>query len=168
MINDLATYMAARYPGTVTTYLDGDFPFSIGLPLLPHLSHNDGRKLDLALFYVERTSGNPKPRAGAWPIGYWAFAPVWPHPDRPPTCPVDGPMLWDMTPIQGLFQHLALDTARTADLLTFLASPNGSVTIGRIFVEPYLAERLGVGSAKIRFAGCHAARHDDHIHFEVR
>jgi hypothetical protein len=37
-----------------------------------------------------------------------------------------------------------------------------------VFVEPYLAARLGVTAPAIRFQGCRAARHDDHIHFQVK
>jgi hypothetical protein len=40
--------------------------------------------------------------------------------------------------------------------------------VARIFVEPYLAERLGVAGGKVRFQGCWAARHDDHVHVEIR
>jgi len=32
-------------------YLDANFPFIDKFPLLPHLSHNDGKKLDLSLAY---------------------------------------------------------------------------------------------------------------------
>ena len=42
-----ADRLADEYPGTVTLALDGGFPFA-GLPLLRHLSHDDGEKLDLA------------------------------------------------------------------------------------------------------------------------
>jgi hypothetical protein len=32
-------------------FLDANFPFFNGFPLLPHLSHNDGKKLDISLVY---------------------------------------------------------------------------------------------------------------------
>jgi len=32
-------------------FLDANFPFFDGFPLLPHLSHNDGKKLDISLVY---------------------------------------------------------------------------------------------------------------------
>ena len=32
--------------------------------------------------------------------------------------------------------------------------------VTRIFIEPHLADRLGVGGGKVRFQGCQAARHD--------
>ena len=35
-------------------FLDANFPFFDGFPLLPHLSHNDGKKLDLSLVYETR------------------------------------------------------------------------------------------------------------------
>ena len=31
--------------------LDANFPFIDGFPLLPHRSHNDGRKVDISLVY---------------------------------------------------------------------------------------------------------------------
>jgi len=34
-------------------YLDASFPFIDGFNLLPHLSHNDGKKLDLSFIYVD-------------------------------------------------------------------------------------------------------------------
>ena len=59
-----------------------------------------------------------------------------------------------------------LDEDRTRDLLALLvADPR----VRRIFVEPHLKTRLGFdGNAKVRFAGCQAARHDDHVHVDFR
>ncbi|CAH1000962.1 hypothetical protein LEM8419_01972 [Neolewinella maritima] len=45
-------------PNGHINYLDANFPFYDGFPLLPHLSHNDGRKVDLSLAY-ETASGVP-------------------------------------------------------------------------------------------------------------
>ena len=36
-----------EFPGTEVNYLDASFPFINKFPLFPHLSHNDGKKLDL-------------------------------------------------------------------------------------------------------------------------
>lgn len=36
-----------RYPGTQLIYLDANFPFWNEFPLLPHRSHDDGKKLDI-------------------------------------------------------------------------------------------------------------------------
>ena len=39
--------------------------------------------------------------------------------------------------------------------------------IGKIFLEPHLAAQFGSGAPKIRFQGCAAALHDDHIHIQL-
>ena len=77
VLEALSEAMARKHAGTVVSYLDGGFPLPLGIPLLPHLSHNDGRKLDLAFFYQDKTSGKADPKGGAWFLGYWAFAPAW-------------------------------------------------------------------------------------------
>ena len=51
----------------VLTYLDANFPFLNGFPLLPHRSHDDGEKLDFAFFY--RYNGKLTSRAPAF-VGY--------------------------------------------------------------------------------------------------
>jgi len=39
---------------------------------------------------------------------------------------------------------------------------------GKIFIEPHLKSRLGFANdSKVRFHGCAAVRHDDHIHIEL-
>lgn len=40
----VAENMNIKYPGTTINYLDANFPFIDKFPLLPHLSHNDGKK----------------------------------------------------------------------------------------------------------------------------
>jgi murein endopeptidase len=40
--------------------------------------------------------------------------------------------------------------------------------IGKIFIEPHLQLRLHITSNKIRFHGCRAVRHDDHIHVQLK
>ncbi|MEM8591833.1 MAG: hypothetical protein AAGF13_04835 [Pseudomonadota bacterium] len=66
---DLARHMDATFPGTVTVTLDGSFPLFDGFPLLPHLSHDDGEKLDLA-FYWQDAEGTYLPGASRSPIGF--------------------------------------------------------------------------------------------------
>jgi hypothetical protein len=48
---NVAKAMNSKYPGSVVNYLDANFPFYNGFPLIPHLSHNDGKKLDLSFYY---------------------------------------------------------------------------------------------------------------------
>ena len=48
---DFSNQSADRMGGLTLNYLDANFPFMDGFPLIPHLSHNDGKKLDLAFRY---------------------------------------------------------------------------------------------------------------------
>jgi hypothetical protein len=152
-----AARVAAEYPGTVTLALDGSFPFLDGMPLVPHLSHDDGKKLDFAFFYQDETGYLPGRTAS--PIGYFAFE------RGPEACPPAWPTLrWDMGWFQPLVRDLDLEPRRTAALIRALAE---DPRVARIFVEPPLVARLGVAGDKLRFQGCRAARHDDHIHAQL-
>lgn len=70
----------------------------------------------------------------------------------------------------GLVAYLALT------MLALLIAPSfGRVPLGctpprgavKILIEPHIPARLGVSSRAIRFQGCRAARHDDHIHNQI-
>lgn len=157
MVGDLAADMEAQFPGTITLVLDGSFPFIAGFPLLPHLSHDDGRKLDLAFYYRDESGYLPgKTRS---PLGYFAFE------DGPTACPSDPAGLrWDMGWLQPFLPAYSPDEERMTAMLTWLARDE---RVGRIFIEPHLTERYGLASAKVGFQGCHAARHDDHVHIQL-
>jgi hypothetical protein len=162
--------MNERYPGTLTQVLDAGFPFLDGFPLLPHLSHDDGRKVDLA-FYYQGADGTYRPGALPSPIGYWGFTP--PRPGEPQPCAESGTpftLRWDMGWFQFLVRDdLALDEARTVAALRWLVAEGDSGgRLDRILLEPHLKQRLGLKSERIRFQGCRAARHDDHFHIESR
>lgn len=156
---DAAARVAGDYPGTVTLALDGGFPFLNGMPLLPHLSHDDGEKLDFAFHYAD-AAGTYLPGKTRSPIGYWAFEGA-----DPGACPpVWLTTRWGMGWLQPLWPDRPLEPVRTTALIrTLLADPR----VGKVFVEPPLAARLGVSDAKLRFQGCRAARHDDHIHTQL-
>jgi hypothetical protein len=168
LVDGLAREMDERFPGTLTQALDAGFPLLEGFPLLPHLSHNDGRKVDLA-FYYQGPSGGYQHGLLASPLGYWGFTP--PRPGEPQPCADDKrlPTLrWDMDWFQPLVQKdVTLDEARTVAALQWLAAEGESGDrLDRILLEPHLKARLGLASVRIRFQGCRAARHDDHIHIE--
>lgn len=164
----LSAAMAAKFPGTVTLVLDANFPFLDGFPLLPHLSHDDGRKLDIAFYYRDE-AGVALNQATRSPIGYFAFQ----EPAPGAVLPCSGrrdllTLRWDMGFLQGLFPAWTLDEARTGAALRWLASEGSKYGVERIFIEPHLSQHLGVFSQNVRFQGCRAARHDDHIHFQVK
>jgi hypothetical protein len=66
--------------------------------------------------------------------------------------------------MQAAFSSREMDPVRTRFLLAALAA---SPKIQKILIEPHLKIRLGIRSPKVRFQGCRAARHDDHIHAQV-
>ena len=144
-------------------YLDAGFPFLDGFPLLPHLSHDDGSKVDLAFFYKNAKGGGG---FNVWRsrIGYWAFEE--PRPGDPQPCAGRDDWLtmrWEMAWFPT--RDFALDEERTAGMIRLLAADS---RVTKILLEPYLVRRLGLAHPKVRFQGCRAARHDDHIHSEVR
>lgn len=158
VLADTAEEMDKRFPGTQTLVLDANFPFFEGFPLLPHLSHDDGEKADIAFYY--ENSGGYLPGATRSPIGYFAFE------EGPTDCRQGGPSLrWNLRHLQPLWADYTLDQARNQAVLQILA---GDARVGKIFVEPHLVQKLGVAHAKIRFQGCRAARHDDHIHLQIK
>jgi hypothetical protein len=156
---DAAARMATTHPGTITLALDGSFPFLTGMPLIPHLSHDDGQKLDFA-FYYTTPDGTYLPGKTRSPLGYFAFERA-----GDPACrPTWATLRWDMPWLQPLWPNRPLDPDRTTALITlFTADPR----IAKVFVEPPLAKRLGLTDPKLRFQGCRAARHDDHMHIQL-
>jgi hypothetical protein len=128
------------------------------MPLLPHLSHDDGKKLDFAFFYTE--DGRYIPGKTRSPIGYWAFETL-DHPNCPPAFPT---LRWDLAWLQPLWPDRPLEPQRTKALIQAFLD---DLRVGRVFVEPPLALALDVQGPSLGFQGCRAARHDDHIHIQL-
>jgi len=146
------------------TYLDANFPFIDGFPLLPHLSHNDGKKIDISFNYLDKDGNttDKKPSVSGYGIyvesenptsnncinrGYWQY---------------DFPKYLTF----GKINNLDFDKKSTKILIQeFLLNPNTQ----KIFIEPYLKQEIGLSKySKIRFHGCQAVRHDDHIHLQIK
>ncbi len=156
--NDLARALEQEFPGTLTATLDGSFPFLEKFPLLPHLSHDDGEKLDLALFWTD-PDGTYLPGKSKSPIGYFGYV------EGTTDCAPDRfDLRWDMDWLQALLPARKLDEARTRAALQWLAKDQ---RVKLVFVEPHILARLGISDPKFRFQGCNAARHDDHIHIQL-
>ncbi|HET9486157.1 MAG TPA: hypothetical protein VFO54_01915 [Chryseosolibacter sp.] len=157
-----------EYPGTVINYLDAGFPFMDGFPLAPHLSHDDGRKLDLSFLYIDAATGKQTRDVPSF-IGYGICeAPEPGEINMPLIC--DGKGYWQYNVLrvlipQTLKDQFRFDSERTKTLVRLLAE---QPPIGKIFIEPHLRSRLGLNSSKIRFHGCQAVRHDDHIHVQLQ
>lgn len=157
VLDDLASGVERDFPGTTTLVLDANFPFIDGFPLLPHLSHDDGRKVDIAFYYS--ADGAYLPKTTKSPVGYFAFE------DGDTICPQKTLTLrWNFSWLQGLWPNYRLELERVALVLNLLSDDN---RINKVFVEPHLQKSLNIEDAKIRFQGCRAARHDDHIHIQL-
>lgn len=159
-----ANEMQIKFPGTTVNYLDGNFPFINKFPLLLHLSHNDGRKLDLAFCYLDTKTGKPTSESPSI-IGYGVCEEALPfEKNTADFCAEKGywhySFLTNVVP-QNNKKNFQLDNARTRELVICLTD---QPTIGKLFIEPHLISRLNLHSEKIRFHGCQAVRHDDHIH----
>ena len=163
----LADHMHQRFPGTITLTLDANFPYLDGFPLLPHLSHDDGEKVDLAFYYLDGEQ-TYLPGQTKSPIGYWAFE--QPNPGDPQPCNGRSDALtlrWDMSWLHSVWPDWKIDPLRTSVALDWLASNVELGTEVKLLLEPHLKQHLAPNLASVRFQGCRAARHDDHIHLQV-
>jgi hypothetical protein len=163
LVAALSAEVGQRFPGNQITTLEGNLPFIDGFPLLPHLSHRDGRKVDLAYLYRSVDGNAAIPHGSPSSVGYF----IYEQPVQGEPLPCSGrwtPLRWDFDWLQPRPPQWRIDEQRTAWMLNWLKS---QPQVSRIFIEPYLAQRLGVADGKVRFQGCHAARHDDHIHVEI-
>lgn len=160
--------MNKHYPGTVVNYLDANFPFIDKFPLLPHLSHNDGKKLDVAFQYNASATGEITNEVPSF-IGYGICeTPAAGEVNAPATCAEKG--YWQYSVLQDIVpqrnkKSFTFSAERTKALVTSFAAQQ---ELGKIFLEPHLKTRLQLTSNKIRFHGCQAVRHDDHIHVQLR
>jgi len=158
--------MHEKFPGTRINYLDAGFPFFDRFPLIPHLSHHDGKKVDIALMFKDkqgvRTNTCPSP------IGYGVGEDPKSHEANTSLiCRQKGFWQYDllsrkMSPSRK--KDFIFDEERTRAMINLFARQPG---IKKILLEPHLTTRLSLTSNKIRFHGCQAVRHDDHLHVQL-
>ena len=146
------------------SYLDANFPFIDGFPLLPHLSHDDGRKVDISFYYKKDGDvGNFKPSNS----GYGIFVePLASEIDQSAVCKSRGHWQYDYARYitLGSRNDLEFDDGQTRKIIQLFVNDK---TTHKIFIEPHLKKRMNLKSDKIRFQGCWSVRHDDHIHISV-
>ena len=152
--------------GIKIIYLDANFPFINGFPLLPHLSHDDGRKLDLALVY-ENKNGIIIPTQKSR-TGYGVYVdPGAGEIDQIQKCKRAGYYQYDYSKyfsFGAVNKNVKFSEKETKFLIEALLE---NQEIQKIFVEPHLKSRLKLTDNRIRFHGCRAVRHDDHIHLQI-
>lgn len=159
-LQNIAWTLQRQYAHDSTLYcLDASFPFWDGFPLLPHLSHKDGLKVDLAYYYQHKVTKKPMNSPPSW-LGCWFYE----QPETPEDATCQGKatwLRWDFDWLQSRYADYEMDEQHTRALLKLLVTE-----AQKILLEPHLKKRMGLDSATIRFQGCHAARHDDHIHVQ--
>ena len=166
VLQQTATDFTKMYPNMKLIYLDANFPFFNGFQLLPHLSHNDGKKIDLAFVYKDRTGKltNQKPSLS----GYGKYVqPLKTELNQTKFCKQKGYWQYDYSKyftFGSIHPDLQLAKKPTQKLIEIISKQKG---IKKIFIEPNLKNRLHLHSSKIRFHGCRAVRHDDHIHIQL-
>jgi len=147
-------------------YLDGNLPFIKKFPLLPHLSHNDGGKLDLSLVY-ENTQGTLSNKKKSI-TGYGVFEnPAANEKNTTQLCKKRGYYQYDYPKYLSLGtinDELRFSTKGTKYLLKKILEQK---SVSKIFLEPHLVKRLKLSDRRLRFQGCGAVRHDDHIHIQI-
>lgn len=164
-LQQIGKQLHLKYPNLKLIYLDANFPFINKFPLLPHLSHSDGKKIDLSFIYKnEKKLNNKKPTTS----GYGVFEnPTSKEYNQTKQCKKKGYWQYDYSKYLtfGSFNtSLKLAPKATKYLMQLiLKQPNTQ----KVFIEPHLKKRLQLSNPKIRFHGCKAVRHDDHIHLQI-
>jgi hypothetical protein len=166
----VAEKVAERFKDSVSMrYLDACFPFWDGFPLVPHLSHNDGRKLDIAFYYTQTIDNQPISDSPSW-LGYGVCEePRAGEENQPEFCREKGEWQYSFMRRYIIPQNwksdFRFDAKKTAEMLR-LFTANSRVRF--VLIEPHLKTRLGFQTNnKIRIPPCNAVRHDDHIHVVV-
>lgn len=161
---EVANKMNEQFPGTEINFLDAGFPFMNGFPLFPHLSHNDGKKLDVSFCYRDSKNNTATNECPSF-MGYGICEEPLPgEKNTADFCSGNG--YWQYSMMRRIIsqdnkKNFIFDAERTKALVNLFARQDA---IGKIFIEPHLKIRLGLTTDKIRFHGCQAVRHDDHIH----
>ncbi|NQY05406.1 MAG: hypothetical protein HRT68_04160 [Flavobacteriaceae bacterium] len=156
-----------QYHPITITYLDASFPFIDGFPLPPHLSHNDGKKVDISFMYTTKdgTTTTKKPSLS----GYGHFTePESYSGTQTERCLNKGHWQYDKAKYLslGTINDLDFDRKETKRLLKILLKEPRTE---KILLEPHLKFSLGLTNySKIRFHGCRAVRHDDHLHLQIK
>ncbi|WP_241448751.1 hypothetical protein [Aquimarina pacifica] len=153
--------------GIYIHYLDANFPFMDSFPLLPHLSHSDGKKIDVSLIYETPEgiiSSSQKSMSG-----YGVFEPPKTKEfNQIAICLKNGYLQYDFpkyVTFGKINKNLSFSDAGTKRLIQGFLKSN---LLGKLFIEPHLKQRLRLNNTKVKYHGCQAVRHDDHIHLQLK
>ena len=166
----VAEKLSERYQDSLlVTYLDCNFPFFDGFPLQPHLSHDDGRKIDISFQYLDAQTKQPSYNCPSW-IGYGVCEePRGGEEDYPEKCREEGNWAYSFmknTVVSQRYKRdFLFDASKTKDVISYFLADN---RVNFVLIEPHLKKRLGFElRQKVRRPPCEAVRHDDHIHVAI-
>lgn len=168
VLKEVSKDLNGKYSGIKLVYLDANFPFINGFPLLPHRSHNDGKKIDLSFIYTTKDGKitNKKPSF----LGYGFYEnPTKKEHNQINICKNKGYWQYDFAKyltFGNSDKSITFSEKITKNLILFILKQQA---VGKIFIEPHLKIRLGLSKeSKVRYHGCQAVRHDDHIHLQLK
>jgi hypothetical protein len=148
-------------------YLDANFPFINKFPLLPHLSHNDGKKIDISLIY--ETKNGTITNGQKTVSGYGVFEnPKSNEYNQVEKCLKNGNLQYDYPKYMtfgSINSDLVFSEKGTKKLINSILK---NQYLGKLFIEPHLKSRMKLNDNRIRYHGCRAVRHDDHIHVQLK
>lgn len=153
--------------GVKINYLDANFPFINKFPLLPHLSHNDGEKIDVSLIYENKKGIVSSKQKSVSGYGFFEN-PTKNEYNQIEKCIEKSYFQYDYPKyltFGAINQELIFSKKGTKTLILSILKNN---SLGKLFIEPHLKYRLNLKSNKIRYHGCRAVRHDDHIHIQLK
>lgn len=163
----IGTDFNKKYPTSKVGYLDANFPFYDGFPLLPHISHNDGKKIDLSFFYLDKETQEATDKKPSF-SGYGIYEePQKGEINQAKICLEGGNWQYEVGKYAKIYSNkedYSFDKERTNYLVTLIIKEQ---FIKKFFLEPHLKNRFKISSPKWRFHGCRAARHDDHVHIQL-
>lgn len=157
---EVADKVEQRVSGTVTYYLDASFPFFNHFPCLPHLSHKKGTSLDLSFYYRDKATKMPVIPPSL--MGYWLYEQPKIGDVQPCQDYKEFSLRWNFNIFQPKHPAYEIDSRRMRILIESLTRSK----IKKILLESHLKHRFAPHNTSVRFQGCQAARHDDHLHIE--
>ncbi len=163
----LQTEKELNESGIEIHYLDANFPFINKFPLLPHLSHNDGKKIDISLIYETQKGAITHKQKSI--SGYGVFEdPKSNEYNQIDKCLKDGYFQYDYPKYVTFGEINKVLVFSEKGTKTLIKSILKNRKLGKLFIEPHLKTRMNLVDDKIRYHGCRAVRHDDHIHIQLK
>lgn len=131
------------------------------------MSHNDGKKIDISLIYETKKGIITSKQKSI--SGYGVFVnPKTNEYNQIEICKEKGYFYYDdkkYLTFGKINRDLIFFKKGTKKLIEKLLSHKD---LSKLFIEPHLKKRMNLKSPKIKYHGCQAVRHDDHIHIQSK